>query len=88
MAPMPQPELKHYVSSFVVATLSAGRLQFVGRMAFDLPRQAEDEARARGERLNLPVRKLGRVDPAMVTGPDCIACFERCVMNGAVEVYD
>jgi len=48
MAPMPIPELKHYFSTFIVGTVTAGKLQFVGRMAFDLPRQAEDEARARG----------------------------------------
>jgi hypothetical protein len=86
--PMPQPELRHYVSSFIVATVKAGTVQFVGRLAFDLPRQAEDEARERGERLGLPVRKLGAVDPRKVTGPDCVVVLERRVMNGSVEVYD
>ena len=88
MAPMPMPELKHYISSFILGTVTAGKLQFVGRMAFDLPRQAEDEARERGERLGLPVRKLGCVDPRKVTGPDCVIVYERKILNGVTEVYD
>jgi hypothetical protein len=88
MVPMPQPELRHFISTFIVATLSAGRLQFTGRLAYDLQRQAEDAARERGERLGLPVRKLGAVDPQKVTGADCVIMFERKVCNGAYEVFD
>jgi len=88
MAPMPIPELKYYSSTFVVGTVTAGKLQFVGRMAFDLPRQAEDEARERGERLGLPVRRLGCADPQRITGADCVVVFERKILNGVTEVYD
>jgi hypothetical protein len=86
--PIPEPEFKYYRSSYIVATLANGTVSLVGRLEFDLPSQAAEAALERGKRFNLPVRKLGRVNPNTIHGDDCIVVFERTVMNGMTEVYD